>query len=141
SEERYRLLVESAHEYAMILLDDRGRISAWNTGAERIFGYSQEEALGLPSRAIFTPEDQQAGIPEAEMETAARTGRADDDRWQMRKDGSRFWASGVMERLRKPDGTLRGYVKVLRDNTERREAEERLRQANESLEDRVRTRT
>lgn len=141
SEERYRLLVESAHEYAIFMIDLDGRISTWNAGAERIFGFSVEEAIGLPGSVIFTEEDQHAGVHQAAMETAARTGRAGDDRWQARKDGTRFWANGAMEALRDPDGSLRGYVKVLRDNTERKEAEENLKQLNETLEDRVRTRT
>ena len=141
SEERYRILVESAREYAILMLDLDGRISSWSTGAKRIFGYTEAEALGRPGTIIFTPEDRAHGVPEAEMQIAARDGHASDDRWQLRKDGSRFWASGAMEALAWPDGSIRGFAKVLRDNTERKEAEEALQRLNETLEERVEERT
>ena len=139
SEERYRLLVESAREYAIFLLDADGRITSWNHGAERIFGYTAEEAVGQPGAIIFTEEQRAAGVPEAETATATREGRASDERWHVRKDGSRFWASGMTEAV--SNGELPGFSKVLRDNTERKQAEEALRHANETLEARVRERT
>lgn len=141
SEERYRLLVEGAREYAIFMLDVDGRIASWNAGAERIFGYREEEAIGRPAALIFSEEDRAAGVPEKELATAARTGRASDERWHVRQDGSRFWASGVMEALYSSEGTLHGFVKMLRDNTERKEAEEALRRLNETLEARVEQRT
>jgi PAS domain S-box-containing protein len=141
SEERYRLLVESAREYAIVMLDLEGRIRTWNSGAQRIFGYSAEEALGRHGGMLFTEEDRDAGIPQAEMETAAREGKAGNDRWQVRKDGSRFFASGVMEALRSSDGSLLSFVKVLRDNTERKQMEEAQAQLNERLEEMVGERT
>ena len=125
-EERYRFLVESAQEYAIFMMDPGGWITSWNTGAERIFGYSTEEALGRSGSMIFTLEQRDEGIPEAEMATAADSGRAADERWHVRKDGTTFWASGVMESLRTSDGALRGFAKVLRDNTRRRNAEQAL---------------
>ncbi|MEZ4618792.1 MAG: PAS domain S-box protein [Caldilineaceae bacterium] len=131
SEERYRLLVESAQEYAIFMLDPEGRITSWNTGAERIFGYSEAEAMGMAGRLIFTPEDRAAGVPETEMTTARREGQASDDRWHLRRDGSRFWANGVMEALRHDDGTLRGFAKVLRDNTEPKKAADALQESQE----------
>ncbi len=133
SEERYRLLVEGTTEYAILMLDAEGRIAAWNTGAEAVFGYAEREAVGQPGTLLFTEEDRAAGRLEAEMETALREGQAADDRWHVRRDGTRFWASGVMTPLRRPDGSLRGFAKVLRDNTLQKEAAEDLRASEERL--------
>jgi two-component system CheB/CheR fusion protein len=141
SEERYRLLVESATEYAIIMLDTDGYIVSWNRGAERIFGYSEREIIGQPAALTFVAEDRAAGVPERELLTAAREGQAADDRWHVREDGDRFWANGVLTALRDDDGTLRGFAKVLRDNTERKRVEDELRWLNETLEARVRERT
>ena len=126
SEEHYRLLVEGAREYAILLLDPGGRVTAWNTGAEAIFGYAEPEILGRSGAVLFTPEDRAAGVPQDEQATALEDGTASDDRWQLRADGSRFWASGVMTALR-TDGELRGFAKVLRDNTEQKAAQDALR--------------
>ena len=133
SEERYRLLVEGTTEYAVLMLDPALRVTSWNTGAERIFGYAEAEVLGEEGALLFTEEDRAAGVPEAEAEQAAETGRARDDRWHVRRDGSRFWASGIMTALREPDGALRGFAKILRDNTERKRAEDALRESEERL--------
>ena len=141
SEERYRLLFESVDEYAIFTLDPDGQIESWNTGAEQIFGYAEDEIVGQPAALLFTEEDRIAEIPEHETETAARTGTASDDRWHARQNGTRFWASGVMTALREPGGRLRGFAKVLRDNTDRKEAEAALRRAKDSLEERVAERT
>jgi two-component system CheB/CheR fusion protein len=148
SEERYRLLVDSATEYAILMLDTDGRIVSWNPGAERIFGYNEDEILGEDVARLFTDEDLAAGALQREMGVAAETGHALNDRWHMRKDGSRFWANGVMEALHRPDGSLGGFAKVLRDNTDRkrtedelRQSEEQLRELNETLEERVQERT
>jgi len=122
-----RDLVENAREYAIIILELDGRISSWNSGAQRIFGYTEKEVIGRHIRLLFTPEDQAAGVPENELKTAAQRGQAADDRWQARKDGSRFWANGAMELLRSPDGAVSGFVKVLRDNTDRKKAEDNSR--------------
>ncbi len=131
SEERYRVLVESAREYAMLMLDTDGKITAWNTGAERIFGYSEQDVLGRPGALLFTEEDRAAGIPEEEMETAIRESKASDDRWHVRQDGSLFWANGVMEALRNENGQVYGFAKVLRDNTRRKEYEDAIRASEE----------
>jgi PAS domain S-box-containing protein len=141
SEERMRLLNENVLDYAITMLDTDGRFIDWNVGAERMFGYTAEEALGQPSALIFTPEDRAAGMPEREMRTAATEGRAEDERWHLRKDGSRFWVSGVMTPLRDEQGRLRGYAKVARDLTERMRAEEALHRAHDDLELRVQERT
>ena len=138
SEERYRLLVESATEYAIFMLDTDGCIVSWSQGAERIFGYEEEEVLGKPAALTFTEDDRLAGVPEQEMKTAFQTGQSADDRWHLRKDGERFWANGVMTALRNADGDFRGFAKVLRDNTERKKTEDELRWLNETLEARVR---
>jgi two-component system, chemotaxis family, CheB/CheR fusion protein len=141
SDERYRLLMENVQEYAIFMMDTEGRISTWNTGAERIFEYSEKEVLGLPAAIIFNEEDRKAGAVEEELRVAAITGQAADDRWHVRKDGSLFWASGVLEALLDAEGGLRGYAKVLRDNTSQRMAAEELKALNETLESRVKERT
>ncbi|MBC8134985.1 MAG: SpoIIE family protein phosphatase [Fibrella sp.] len=132
-EEEFRLLVESATDYAMFLLDDAGKIKSWNSGAERIMGFTESEVLGEMVDFIFTPEDRANGIPERELGLAALNGRADDKRWHMRKDGSRFFADGVMTRLIDDSGAPQGYAKILRDATARIRYEDTLREAEERL--------
>jgi two-component system, chemotaxis family, CheB/CheR fusion protein len=141
SEERLRLLNENMLDYAIIMLDTEGRFLDWNAGAQRIFGFSAEEMLGQPSATIFTPEDRAAGVPEHEMRTAIEDGSAEDERWHLRKDGSRLWVSGVMTAMRDENGTLRGFAKVARDATERIANEELGRRSAENLERAVRERT
>jgi PAS domain S-box-containing protein len=115
-----RLLIDGVRDYAIFVVDPEGRVATWNAGAERILGYAEPEIVGREVSCLFTPEDQARGAPAQELITAERDGRAGDDRWHVRKDGSRFWASGVLSSLRDGSGTLRGFVKVLRDNTERK---------------------
>lgn len=141
NEESYQLLIESVQEYAIIMLDRAGCIVTWNVGAQRLFGYPGTEALGQHGALIFTEEDRAAGAPEAEILTALQEGKAEDERWHLRQDGSRFWGSGILTRLTAPDGSIRGFAKILRDNTERRAAEETQRVLNESLEALVEERT
>src|SRR5438132_7440970 len=124
SEERLGLLIEGVQDYALFLIDPSGHVSGWNAGAERLFGYEAEEIIGQPLSQFFTPEDRQTGIPERELETARTTGRSSDDNWLVRKDGSRFWASGLITALQ--NGSLQGYVKVLRDLSERKQAKEQI---------------
>lgn len=138
-EQEFRLLVEGATDYAMFLLDDEGRIKSWNTGAERIIGFAESEVIGEKVDLIFTLEDRAKGIPDRELALAELNGRADDKRWHVRKDNSRFFADGVMTRLIDDAGVSQGYAKILRDATARvryedslREAEERLRFATEA---------
>ena len=95
-EARFRLLVESAKDFAIFYVDTKGRVITWNSGAERILGWSEAEMVGQPAAVLFTPEDRAALVPEGELRQAEKTGRANDERWHVRKDGSRFWASGVM---------------------------------------------
>ncbi|WP_206047131.1 EAL and GGDEF domain-containing protein, partial [Noviherbaspirillum denitrificans] len=127
SQEDFRLLVDASTDHAIMMLDPEGVILSWNSGAERIFGMTAEQAKGRPVSSIFTAEDRAADAPLRELEEARETGRSGDDRWHVRPDGSRFWASGVVTPLRNTDGSLRGYVKIMRDQTEQRLAEEQTR--------------
>src|SRR5688572_30432116 len=128
SDELLRLVFESAHDYAIFSMDPTGRVTSWNSGAERLTGWPADEIMGLTADVIFTPEDRAAGVPEQERAQASATGRAEDDRWQMRKDGTRFWASGLMMALEQPD---LGFAKILRDRTDKHLADEHLRESEE----------
>jgi PAS domain S-box-containing protein len=129
SQDRLRLMVESVTDYAIFSLDTRGVISSWNAGAERVFGYTEAEIVGQDVAVLFTPEDRAACAPDAEQAAAAREGRAADERWHLRKDGSRFFASGTLTPVREGDGPLLGFTKVTRDVTARKRAEEALKEA------------
>jgi PAS domain S-box-containing protein len=129
-EEQYRLLMENVKDYGIFLLDTQGRVVTWNAGAERTLGYKEAEIVGQPFARIFTPEDIDQEQPEHELRTAAEKGRVEDERWHVRKDGSRFWASGVVTPLWDEGGRLRGFAKILRDITERKRTEEELADAN-----------
>ncbi|GJE09472.1 sensor histidine kinase [Methylobacterium longum] len=125
SEARYRLAVESASDYAIFTTDLTGRITAWHTGAQNLMGWTEEEAVGAPANLIFTPEDDREATAETEMRLAVTEGRGEDDRWHLRKDGTRFWANGLMMPLRDDEGGLAGFLKILRDRTEQKRAAER----------------
>lgn len=131
ADEGHRLLVEGAKEYAILIMDTRGRILEWNPGAEHIIGYAEKEVLGKNIDLIFTPEARADGVPEQEMRQAVAEGEAKDERWHLRKDGTRFYAEGAVTALRDESGNLRGFAKVLRDNTFRKQAEETLRESEE----------
>jgi PAS domain S-box-containing protein len=146
SEERLRLILESAKGYAIFTTNTDGVINSWNPGAAQIFGWSEAEVLGQNIDVLFTPEDRVAGKPQEELETARVEGIAPDVRWHLRKDGSRVFINGVVHLLR--DGQLNGFVKIGRDETAQRQAEEALREQqkqlqflNETLEQRVREKT
>ena len=141
SESHLRLILESATDYAIVTLDARGEIDSWSAGAAQMFGYSEAEAIGQPAVILFTPEDRADHVPEAEMRDSAAQGHASDERWQIRKDGSRFFASGVIVPLRDQGGTVNGFVKIARDLTERKRWEDALRTAHAELESRVIRRT
>jgi PAS domain S-box-containing protein len=140
SVELYRLIVESARGFAIFTMDIEGKITSWNRGAKRILGFSKAEAIGMSGEEVFTPEDRAKNIPEKEMNTARRHGRAEDERWHLRKDKSRLWGSGLMMPLRSNDGEIAGYLKILRDLTERKKAQDMLVELNRTLEERVRDR-
>ena len=118
-----RLVIESARDYAVITLDPQGAVTSWNIGAERLFGWTEAEIAGQPGALVFTPEDRAKGAPEAEMRRAREEGRATDERWHIRKDGSTFFCSGVMTPLY-DDGRMRGYSKIARDLTEAKRTEQ-----------------
>ncbi|KAB8320480.1 response regulator [Tolypothrix campylonemoides VB511288] len=124
SEERFRLLLDNVKDYAIFFLDTQGRIIGWSLGAEYILGYEEAEILGQFTSIIFTPEDLQQGEDKKELEQAVTEGRAEDERWHIRKDGCRFWASGFVTPLFDETGRLRGFCKILRDFTERKRAED-----------------
>jgi two-component system CheB/CheR fusion protein len=116
-DERLRLVAESTRDFAIVTMDNEGRVTSWNKGAELMFGYAEGEMLGEPLGRIFVPEDRAAGQPEAELRQAREKGRALDERWHQRKDGSRFFCSGITTPLH--DGSIQGFAKIARDLTER----------------------
>ena len=129
--ELHRLLVESVDDYAIFALDQDGYILSWNAGAQRFKGYTADEAVGKHFSIFYPRERIEEGFPEFELKEAARVGRFEDEGWRIRKDGSRFWANVVITALRDPAGHVVGYAKVTRDLTERRFAEEALRESEE----------
>ncbi|MFZ1219563.1 MAG: PAS domain S-box protein, partial [Chthoniobacterales bacterium] len=141
TQERFRLLVEGARDYAMFLLNIDNEITFWSKGAERVFGWTEQEVAGKSGALIFTPEDRTKGAVEQELTTALETGRALDRRWHLRKDGSRLWTDGVMTRLDHEGGGLRGFAKIARDATDQKQAEEALLHTRDEMEQRVLERT
>jgi PAS domain S-box-containing protein len=146
--EHLRLIVENARDYAIFTTDPQDRIADWLPGAAAVFGWTAEEAVGRPAALLFTREDREAGVPERETETARKEGAAPNVRWHLRRDGSRVFIEGSATALHEADGSLRGFLKIGQDVTERREAETRLRESeaalrrlNETLEARVAART
>jgi PAS domain S-box-containing protein len=129
TEHRFRMLVEGVTDYAIFMLDPSGNIVNWNLGAERIKGYKSDEIIGQHYSVFYTEEDRRRGLPEKAIATAARTGKYESEGWRVRKDGSIFWANAVINTIEDADGCLLGFAKVTRDLTERRAAEERMRQA------------
>lgn len=133
SEQQFRLLVQSVTDYAIYMLDPTGLVSNWNLGAERIKGYRPDEIIGQHYGVFFTKEDRLNGVPQRGLETALREGRFESQGWRVRKDGSRFWASVVVDPIRSDIGTLIGFAKVTRDITESVEAQRELEKAREAL--------
>jgi PAS domain S-box-containing protein len=133
ADRQYRQIVESAVEYAILALDQQGRITTWNEGARRLLGWSEAEMVGQPVHRLFTPEDRAAGAVEREMAAARRAGASADERWHLRASGERFWASGELMLLKDDAGGVTGFVKVLRDRTQHQLADAKLRQLNEAL--------
>jgi PAS domain S-box-containing protein len=133
SEERFRLLVESVADYAIYMLDPTGIISSWNLGAQRFKGYSQDEILGEHFSRFYTEEDKATELPRRALATAEREGKFEAEGWRVRKDGTRFWAHVVIDAIRDEDGRLRGFAKITRDLTERREAQRALEKTREAF--------
>ena len=127
--EQQNLMLEGIRDHAIFMTDTEGRITSWPSGAQAIFQWAPEEVLGRDTGLLFTPEDREKGAHLEELKTASETGLAPDQRWHVRKDGSRFFAEGSVRPLHDSHGALRGYLKVARDATERRRAEEALRES------------
>lgn len=141
SEERFRILVEAVKDYAIFMIDPEGRITTWNSGAERITGYSNKHILGQHLSTFYTDKDIQNQMADQEMKTAREFGHFEGEAQRVRKDGSVFWANVVLTPLYEQDGKFAGFAKVTRDITQFKEAELRLRTLNEELEKRVEART
>ncbi|MEN0075616.1 MAG: PAS domain S-box protein [Paracraurococcus sp.] len=124
SEERFRLLVDGVADHALLMLDAEGQVTSWNAGAERVKGWTAQEATGQPFELFFTPEDRAAGLPAAILAQARRDGVYRGEGWRLRRDGMRFYAAVTLTVLHDEAGRLRGFAKVARDVTERRRAEE-----------------
>jgi two-component system, chemotaxis family, CheB/CheR fusion protein len=133
SQERLRLVIENATEYAIFSTDLERRVTIWSSGAQRLLGYAEAEVMGQPADLIFTEEDRAAGAPEQETNTALAEGRASDDRAHRRKDGTRFWASGSLMLMRDEQDNAVGFVKILRDQTAAREAQQALERSQSEL--------
>ncbi|MGE5563068.1 MAG: PAS domain S-box protein [Bacillota bacterium] len=133
AERRFRILVQGVTDYAIFMLDPEGKVANWNAGAERIKGYTPEEIVGEHFSRFYTPEDREAGVPDRALEQARTAGRYEAEGWRVRKDGTRFWASVVVDAIKDEDGRLIGFAKITRDMTEKREAQLRLEESREQL--------
>jgi PAS domain S-box-containing protein len=131
SEERFRLLVGSVADYAIVMLDPAGRVVSWNVGAEHITGYQAAAIIGRPFAVLFTPEDAAQGEPARALAVAAETGRFETEAWRLRADGGRFWANVVIHAVRGPDGAILGFAEVTRDITEKQRVARALQESEE----------
>ena len=133
SEEQFRILVQGVTDYAIYLLDPEGKVSSWNLGAQRIKGYAPREIIGKHFSTFYTEEDREQGLPDRGLSTAAKLGRFENEGWRVRKDGSRFWAHIIIDRILDDRGRHIGFAKITRDITAKREAEQELAQTREAL--------
>ena len=133
AEGRYKLLVERISDYAIYMLDPKGIITTWNAGAQRMKGYTAEEIIGRHFSTFYTPEDRASGKPAAVLEIAAREGVYEGRELRVRKDGTRYWATIVVDALRDSDGGLLGFAKITRDITRQVQAQEELEQVRTQL--------
>ncbi|WP_052730484.1 PAS domain-containing protein [Sphingomonas sp. SRS2] len=127
-EELFEAIISSTTDFAIFTTDVHGIATSWNIGAERLFGFNEQDMIGGSADRIFTPEDRDAGAPDLERHQARTTGSALDERWHQRKDGSQFWASGLLMPL---EAAAEGFVKITRDRTEQHYAEARIRESEE----------
>src|SRR6195256_3531488 len=134
TEEGFRLMVESVTDCAIVMLDSEGGVVSWNTGAERIKGYRAEEIVGQHFSRFYPPAEIARGTPQRDLDAAAAEGRFEVEGWRVRKDGSTFWANVVFTAIRDPAGNARGFAKLTRDLTERRQVEETLTMAKAAAE-------
>lgn len=135
SSEFYSQIIDSLQDYSIFTLDNNLNINSWSSGSTKIFGYETEEVIGEPFDLIFTTEDLKGGVPKKEIETAVKKGRATDNRWHITKDKSLFYAYGLVFPLIGADGEMLGYVKILRDLTERKQSEDAIKKYIGELED------
>jgi len=133
SDERNRQILDSAIDYAILSTDLYGQVTSWNAGAQRILGWTEQEMRGQTTLRIFVPADVAAGVPAREMRQALDHGRSADERWHVRRNGERFWASGEMMALRDEAGQVTGFLKILRDRTQQRLAEKQLQASQKRL--------
>lgn len=141
SEEKFKILVNSVRDYAVCILDTEGNISSWNWGAQRIYGYTQEEISDRHFSTFFVEDATLSGAPQWELDQTSTSGFTEDEGWKVRKDGTKFWAQVNLTRMTNANNTPIGYAMVTRDLTERKRAEDRIRLVNESLEKRIQDRT
>jgi PAS domain S-box-containing protein len=132
-DQQFRRIIDHAQDYAIFTLSPEAVITTWSRGAERIFQYSAGEAVGQNASMIFTPEDQTLGEHERELAIAATEGRAEDERWHVRRDGSRLWASGILNGIRNEVGVIDGFLKIVRDKTNDKRLQESLRASEEQF--------
>ena len=132
-QDRYRLLIDAVTDYAIYMLDIDGRIVSWNSGASRFNGYEEHEILGEHFSRFYTADDKAAGLPQRTLDTATNANRFEGEAWRVRKDGSRFWCHIVVDPIRSPSGGLLGFAKITRDLTERKLAEESLKQSEQQF--------
>jgi PAS domain S-box-containing protein len=137
---KFDVVVQNLKDYAIMMLDNEGRIVEWNEGARQVIGYEEREVMGRHFRLFYTAQDRKSGLPEKEMRVAKLRGRSEEEGWRVRKDGSHFWVNEIVTPIHE-EGRQIGYAKISRDLTERKEAEDAARLLNESLEGRVRERT
>ena len=127
--ELFRLLIETVKDHAIFVTDPEGRVRSWNPGAERLLGYSASEIIGQSAALFSTPESNHEQVAQREMDTAAETGRGEDERWQVRKDGSRFWSGGTITPLWDEGHRLRGFARIMRDRTAQKHSDDALKDA------------
>jgi len=132
-EEQFRHMIEGVKDHGIFTLDPEGRVTSWNKGAEHIYGYASEEIIGQHRSRFFSPEDATSGLPRWELRETVATGQFSEQAWRVRKDGTRFWANGTITPLRDEAGALRGFLKIVRDLTERKQIETELRKSVEAL--------